>query len=733
MPYSRKRTPNDDAGVRPAWRRYALCGAFVLFAACGGGESATGTPTTPPTPPSVSVVASVAVSPAAASVNVGATVALTATVRDASGNEVSGKTVQWTSGNVAVATVSSSGTVTGLSAGTVTITASVDGKSGGASVVVAAVVPVIGATVQFAPSVDATIRASIVAFVGVGDSINASGLGGKIATGNIALSPVVALNAAGDALLAGVVAPNGTTSLDASSTAQMLVRLLLPIRVLEALPTAALNQTIATHADFAALSDSVTVIARRGQSFALSAPAIAMGGRIATAVAAALQPPRDPVPEVAPLAAAAGESVASFNRYNVVVINGAGPASPFPDGGTVTFRNASFVPFSVKSSTETRRAIVTGSGLCALCWPPGFTPGDGTVRVSADGLFTLTVQIDKELVIGQLVIDFANTLMTTIGIKFPNDAKTVTEVNAAANKSGILTDLFAGKQPYSAVVSAATNAAISSAPALFDIALDRGLVRRNIFSGVTKMLLSVLVRADQFVALLKAPITTAEAVQYWDAEPEVTNACFEKFKLYGGCADSVSIITRGAEVGTIGGSINLLANVYDDKRRLMVGRTPDWFSSSTGIATITQATGLLKTVDNGAVIATARAGTRQDTTTVLSAITGEYTLLEVNGVKIPGETYRDSLYIINTSSGSLSIGTDGGFTYSVAAQGANTRNSQRFDEGSAGAGTFKVTGGSLRLVLTQKTGQIDSIYGATVGKGQLTSSADGASLLFRKK
>lgn len=721
--------PMNGAGVHPVWRGAALCGAFVLFAACGPDG-----PNPPPSPipqPPVSVVASVAVSPASASVNVGATVALAATVRDASGNEVAGKTVQWTSGNVAVATVSSSGTVTGLSAGTVTITASVDGKSGGASVVVSAVVPVIGATVQFAPSVDATIRASIVAFVGVGDSISAAGPG-KIATGNIALSPVVALNAAGDALLAGLVAPNGNTALDASSTAQMLVRLLLPIRVLEALPMAALNQAISANADFATLSDSIRVIARRGQSFALSAPAIAMGGRIATAVAAALQPPRDPAPDVAQLAAADGESVASFSRYKVVVINGAGPASPFPDGGTVTFRNASFVPFSVKSSTETRRAIVTGSGLCALCWPPGYTPGDGTVRVSEDGLFTLTVQIDKELVIGQLVIDFANTLMTTIGIKFPNDAKTVTAVYAAANKSGILTDLISGKQPYSAVVSAATNEAISSAPDLFDIALDRGLVRRNIFSGITKMLLSVLLRADQFVALLKAPISIAEAVQYWDAEPEATNACFEKFKLYGGCADSVSIITRGAEVGTIGGSINLLANVYDDKRRLMVGRTPEWFSGSTSIATITRATGQLKTMDNGAVIATARAGVAQDTATVLSAITGAYTLIEVNGVKIPGETYKDDLYIINTLSGTLSLGANGGFSYSVTAQGANTRNTEKFDEGSAGAGTYKVTGGSLSLVLTQKTGQIDNIYGANVGKGQLTSSADGASLLFKK-
>jgi Bacterial Ig-like domain (group 2) len=86
-------------------------------------------------------VASVTVSPASASVQVGATLQLTATARDASGNLLSGRAVTWASSNTAAATVSASGRVTGVATGAATITATSEGQNGTSAITVIPVPP----------------------------------------------------------------------------------------------------------------------------------------------------------------------------------------------------------------------------------------------------------------------------------------------------------------------------------------------------------------------------------------------------------------------------------------------------------------------------------------------------------------------------------------------------------------------------------------------------------------
>ena len=86
----------------------------------------------------VPVVASVTVTPATATLNVGAKQALVATVKDKSNNVMTGKPVTWTSSNTAIATIDSTGTITGVAAGAATFTATVAGVSGTATATVAA-------------------------------------------------------------------------------------------------------------------------------------------------------------------------------------------------------------------------------------------------------------------------------------------------------------------------------------------------------------------------------------------------------------------------------------------------------------------------------------------------------------------------------------------------------------------------------------------------------------------
>src|SRR5438874_4524515 len=87
-----------------------------------------------PLPPAP--VASVTMSPAATTVSGGATVQLTATLKDASGNVLRGRSVTWASSAPALAPVSGTGLVTGLVVGPATITATSGVHTGSAAVTV---------------------------------------------------------------------------------------------------------------------------------------------------------------------------------------------------------------------------------------------------------------------------------------------------------------------------------------------------------------------------------------------------------------------------------------------------------------------------------------------------------------------------------------------------------------------------------------------------------------------
>ncbi len=91
--------------------------------------------------PAPAPVASVAVSPATASLTVGQTRQYTATLKDANGNVLSGRSVSWTSSTGTVAGISATGLASGLVAGTSTLTATSEGRSGTATLTVTVLPP----------------------------------------------------------------------------------------------------------------------------------------------------------------------------------------------------------------------------------------------------------------------------------------------------------------------------------------------------------------------------------------------------------------------------------------------------------------------------------------------------------------------------------------------------------------------------------------------------------------
>jgi uncharacterized protein YjdB len=129
----------------------ALKSGTATISATSEGQSGSATVSVSPVP-----VASVTVTPPTASTTVGGTVDLTATVRDAGGNALADRAVAWSSSDQGIATVSSTGTVTGVAPGSATITATSEGRSGSAVVTVTAPQPVV-ATVTLTPA-DRTVK-----------------------------------------------------------------------------------------------------------------------------------------------------------------------------------------------------------------------------------------------------------------------------------------------------------------------------------------------------------------------------------------------------------------------------------------------------------------------------------------------------------------------------------------------------------------------------------------------
>lgn len=207
-------------------------GTVSITATSGGKQGSVSVTVIPP------AVATVTVTLAAPSIEVGLTTQATAVLKDVNGNVLTGRSITWSNGTSSpqVATVSTSGLVTGQSEGVMSISATSEGVSG------AATVSVIRATVA---TVTVTLASSAIP-QGATTQATAllTGAGGTTLTGRTIVwssssSGVASVSSTGLVTALGVGTSNITaTSEGRSGSATLTVTIVMAGRVLDALTSA---------------------------------------------------------------------------------------------------------------------------------------------------------------------------------------------------------------------------------------------------------------------------------------------------------------------------------------------------------------------------------------------------------------------------------------------------------------------------------------------------------------
>jgi uncharacterized protein YjdB len=194
----------------------AVTAGTVQITASSEGKTSNATITVTPLAPVP--VATVTVSPASSNLIVGATVQLTATMRDASNNVLTGRQVTWSSSNTTNATVNSIGLVTAVSTGTAQITASSEGQSNSAAITITAPAPAPVATVTVSPASSSILVGATVQLSATMRDANNNLLTGRVVAWSSADPSIASVNSASGLVTAVGV---GSTTINAISETQI--------------------------------------------------------------------------------------------------------------------------------------------------------------------------------------------------------------------------------------------------------------------------------------------------------------------------------------------------------------------------------------------------------------------------------------------------------------------------------------------------------------------------------
>jgi uncharacterized protein YjdB len=421
---------------------------MALAASCGGITAPDRT---------TSDVAEVVVAPLTATVIVGNTLPMQATVRDASGQTLSGSDVIWSVRDSSIATVSATGMLTARAVGSTEVAASSKGKSGLASVTVT---PVPVASVSVAPARLDLVPGAIASLAAIAYDASGNALSGRVLVWASSNASVAVVDGAGAVT---AVAP-GTATVTATSegiTGSSTVSVMRP-----AVASIAIQPRSATIERGATVQLSVAVTDERGTPVADRAPtwtssnsaiAIVSASGLVTAVApgvasitAALDGKADTVSVAVTAVPVASVGVLPAIRTLVVGESTTLTATvKDANGAVVTDRPVAWTSSNAAVASVTQGGVVRAlaAGTATISATSEGSTGSATITVSAAPVATISLQPasvtlrrDMTVTLTPTLKDASGNVLTGRTITWKSSDTTVARVSS----SGVVTALNLG-------------------------------------------------------------------------------------------------------------------------------------------------------------------------------------------------------------------------------------------------------------------------------------------------
>ena len=563
--------------IRPYSRAFAMITAslyFMILAGCGGGDSGPTSPTpstpTPPAPPPTPVATSLTVAPSSHTLaSIGATVQLTATVRDQNNNTMTGQTVTWTSSNTGVATVSGNGLVTAVSNGTTRITAQSGSASGTSNITVAEPVPTRIAVTPSSHTL-ASIGATVQLTATVRDQRN-NIMSGQTITWSSGNEAVATVNEAGLVTAVG----NGMAEITANSG------------------------SLSANATITVASPVATSITIEPAAYTLE-----MIGATVQLMATVRDQNENVMSDVTVTWTSGDESVATVSDQGLVTAVGNGMAEITAQAGdsigtaAITVSEPVATSLTIEPSSHTFEAIGDTLQMAAVVldqhdnvmadvtvnWSSGdetvaSVDANGLVIAVGNGMTEIAARVGDAMGSAEITVAVPEPVATSLTIE--PASQTLEMIGATVQLTATVLDQYGNAMVDVTVVWSSGDEAVATVD-------DQGLV-----IAVDNGMAEITAQAGD--AMGTAAITVSEPV-----------------------ATTIMIEPASYTLGTVGATVQLTAAVQDQHGNAMMDVTVTWSSGDEAVATVDDQ-GLVIAVDNGMAEITAQAGDAMGTAKITVA------------------------------------------------------------------------------------------------------------------